>query len=49
MNEIAGPALQPLANRAGLHGKQNLLDLDRAGLERFFEEFSARNATVPIR
>ena len=37
MNEVVQtPAIQPLPKTAAKAGKQNLLDLDRAGLEHFF-------------
>ena len=39
MNEVVQtPAIQPLPKSAPTAGKQNLLDLDRAGLETFFVE-----------
>ena len=39
MNEVVqSPAIQPLPKTTPAAGKQNLLDLDRAGLEKFFVE-----------
>ena len=38
MNEVVQPAIAPLPKTAPTAGKQNLLDLDRAGLEKFFVE-----------
>ncbi|SBV36247.1 putative Fe-S containing enzyme [uncultured Stenotrophomonas sp.] len=38
MNEVAQPSIAPLPKAAPTAGKQNLLDLDRAGLEKFFVE-----------
>jgi len=41
MNALARPLaspLSPVATATGVGGKQNLFELDRAGLERFFEE-----------
>ena len=38
VNEVVQPAIAPLPKTAPTAGKQNLLDLDRAGLEKFFVE-----------
>jgi hypothetical protein len=48
VNEVVqSPAIQPLPKSAPTAGKQNLLDLDRAGLEKFFVEVLGEKVPCP--